>query len=327
MAEDETTNGVAPSCKVLEYSDEVHAEQPEDLVIGEHGYKYRLVEGRVMPPYITPARYALSRSIATRPTDICFVSYPKSGSTWLSYILVLLTGGGDTATAPTGATTLRNSLHWVESSWTYPRTAAELEAAPAPRIFKSHMPYDMALGGDPARQPCRYIYVARNPKDVCASYYHFESCKSWSGYYQGGWDHWLAMFAAGKVQRGDWFDHALGWWARSRDNAAAGGAENILFVTYEDLLADTRAQLSRIAAFLGVAADDARLAEVERASGFREMQTTEFSALRDVKEFNRFFRKGCVGSWKESFTVAQSEAFDRLYRERTAGSGLELRFE
>lgn len=36
---------------------------------------------------------------------------------------------------------------------------------------------------------------------------------------------------------------------------------------------------------------------------------------------------GEIGSWKDRFTVAQSEAFDRLYKQRMAGSGLEFDFE
>ena len=44
--------------------------------------------------------------------------------------------------------------------------------------------------------------------------------------------------------------------------------------------------------------------------------------LGDVKEFNKFFRKGKVGSWKEQFTVAQNEAFDKLCEEKFAGTGL-----
>ena len=102
-----------PIPKVGGYCDDIHAEVPEDLRIGEYGYKYRLLDGMVMPPFITPARYKLSRTIEMRPGDICFTSYPKSGSTWLSYILLLITTDGEVPSE----STLSNSLHWVASSW------------------------------------------------------------------------------------------------------------------------------------------------------------------------------------------------------------------
>jgi hypothetical protein len=40
---------------------------------------------------------------------------------------------------------------------------------PSPRIFKSHMPHGKALGGGPRKAPCRYIYIARNPKGELAA--------------------------------------------------------------------------------------------------------------------------------------------------------------
>ncbi|KAJ1963395.1 hypothetical protein GGI12_002081 [Dipsacomyces acuminosporus] len=293
---------MAPSTpKVLEYSDEKHAEVMDDLIIGDFGYKYRILDGVCMPPYVTPKRYELSRTIKTNDTDICFVSFPKSGSTWLSYILVLLTGNK--------GSTLRDSLHWVESSWTYPRSKEDLENAKPPRIFKSHMPYQMALGGVPAENPCKYIYIARNPKDVCASYFHFESEKSWSGYYQGGWDHWFQMFVEGKVQRGDWFNHVVSWWEH-RD------CDNVLFLKYEDLKKNTGAELAKLAEFLGIELAPEDLERIKSEVGFSSMKSTEFSSLKDVKEFNTFFRKGQVGSWKEMFTVKQSELFDQLCKDR-----------
>lgn len=60
------------------------------------------------------------------------------------------------------------------------------------------MPYDMGLGGVPAQNTCRYIYIVRNPKDVIISYFHFEKEKSWFGYYEGDWDHWFEKFVRGK---------------------------------------------------------------------------------------------------------------------------------
>lgn len=302
--------------KVNEYRDRLHAEVLEDLETGEHGYKYRMLDGVVMPPYITPARYETSRTLTTRSGDVCYVSFPKSGSTWLSYILVLLLHDGE----PPDSATLRDSLHWVASSYTYPRSREELDALPSPRIFKSHMPYQMAFGGDPAANPCRYVYIARNPKDVVVSYYHFEREKSWSGYYSGTWEHWLKMFVDGRVQRGDWFDHVLGWWQR-RD------PEKVHFLTYEGLRRDFDGEVTRLAAFLGYELTPELLERIRESTAFERMKTTDFANMHEILELDGFFRKGQIGSWKDQFTVAQSEWFDSVYAQRVGGSGLELVFE
>lgn len=62
----------------------------------------------------------------------------------------------------------------------YPHTVNDVESIekmftsfPAPRVFQTHLPYDMVpKGHDEATKP-RYIYVMRNPKDVCVSLYHY----------------------------------------------------------------------------------------------------------------------------------------------------------
>ncbi|OPX36301.1 MAG: hypothetical protein B1H11_07715 [Desulfobacteraceae bacterium 4484_190.1] len=300
---------------VGKYEDGVHAEVLNDLEIGEFGYKYRILDGAVMPPYITPDRYRLSRTIKTRPGDICFTSYPKSGSTWLSFVLLLITRKGE---IPTDRT-LRNSLHWVASSFTYPRSREELDAFPSPRIFKSHMPYHMAVGGNPVDNPCKYIYIARNPKDVVVSYYYFERNKSWAGEYSGSWEHWFKMFVEGKVQRGDWFDHVLSWWEH-------GKAENILFLKYEDLKRNLDSEIKKIARFLGYPMSTELLGTIREKTSFQNMQQEDFSNMHEIEELSGFFRKGKVGSWRDQFTVAQSEFFDELYAERMRGTGLEFDF-
>jgi len=299
---------------VGQYADEIHAEDLEGLRSGELGYKFRLVDGIVMPPYVTPERYRLSRTLHTRPGDICYSSYPKSGSTWLAYILVLITNQGR---IPTDGKTLRDCLQWVESSWTYPRSSDELEALPSPRIFKSHMPYQMALGGNPADSPCKYIYIARNPKDVAVSYFYFERGKSWSGHYAGDWDHWLDMFREGRVQRGSWFDHVLSWWTH-RD------LPNVLFLRYEDLLSGFTQELERIVAFLDYRLDDEALQRIAAMATFDSMKKERFSNMHEIEEFGGFFRKGKIGSWREQFSAKQSRDFDLLYAEKTAGSGLDI---
>lgn len=306
-------SGVA---RVGEYRDELHAENLDDIQIGEYGYKYRTIEGVMLPPYVTPDRYAVSRNVATRSTDVCYCSFPKSGSTWLSNVLYLILNNGE---VPEGKT-LRSCLHWMESSWPYPRSREEVDALPSPRIFKSHMPYRMALAGGPERSPCKYIYIARNPKDVCVSYFHFESGKAWSGGYSGPWEHWLKLFMEGRVQRGSWFDHVLGWWEHK-------DAENLLFLKFEDMKRDFDGQLRAIAAYLGHELSEEVIDKIKLATSFSRMKTEQFSNHKEIPQLEEFFRKGEIGSWKDQFTVAQSEAFDRLYRVRMDGTGLVFEFE
>lgn len=302
--------------KVADYNDELHAEVLDDLKVGEYGYKYRIIDGVVMPPYITLKRYHLSRSIKSRAKDVCYTSFPKSGSTWLSYILLLLTSNGEQPIDKT----LRNHLHWVASSWTYPRSKQELNALPSPRIFKSHMPFHMAVGGNPIEQPCKYIYIARNPKDVAVSYYYFERHQKWSGNYQGSWGHWLNMFIEGQVQRGSWFDHVLSWW--NQRNAA-----NIMFIKYENLKKNFDSELKNMAHFLGYTLTPEAIENIKKKTSFEYMKQDKFSNMNEIGGFEGFFRKGEIGSWKDQFTVAQNEQFDEMYAERMEASGLDFDFE
>jgi len=299
-----------------EYRDEFHAEDLSGLRVGDHGYKFRILDGLVMPPYITPSRYTVSRTLRTRAGDICYTSFPKSRPTWLADLILLIVHGGDRPPRDT----LRSCLHWVESSWTHPRTREELHALPLPRVFKSHMPYQMAFGDNPEVQPCKYVYIARNPKYVAVSYYFFERTKSWSGYYSGPWKHWLQMFLEGRVQRGDWLDDVLGWWKHRR-------AGNLHFMRYEDLCRQFEAELRKLAEFLGYDVDDSMIRKIQHDSTFETMQTKPFSNMREIKEFRGFFRKGSVGSWKKQFSAAQSELFHKVYARRMEGSGQSFDFE
>ena len=46
------------------------------------------------------------------------------------------------------------------------------ESFPSPRVFKSHLRYQLIpKATDNTRKP-RYIYVMRNPKDTAVSFYH-----------------------------------------------------------------------------------------------------------------------------------------------------------
>ena len=52
-----------------------------------------------------------------------------------------------------------------------PRPVVQL--LPSPRLLSSHLPYHVIPKGQDEATTCKYIYIARNPKDVVVSFYHF----------------------------------------------------------------------------------------------------------------------------------------------------------
>ena len=81
----------------------------------------------------------------------------------------------------------------------------------SPRTFKSHTNYEFMPGGEPAKSPAKYIYVARNPKDVAVSmYYHASAIKSFE--FTGDWNVFYEYYISGKAEGGSWFNHILEWW-------------------------------------------------------------------------------------------------------------------
>lgn len=73
------------------------------------------------------------------------------------------------------------------------------------------MVYQHVAGGPPSNSPAKYIYIARNPKDVVVSMYHHTL--AWKEYeFTGQFDEFFEYFIAGQVQWGTWYDHVTDWW-------------------------------------------------------------------------------------------------------------------
>jgi hypothetical protein len=245
------------------------------------------------------------------PGDIFVASYPKCGTTWVQYIVYLLENGGQPLVAGQRLEDVFPHLEEVG--------AERVLKLPQPRLIKTHLTFDRTPWSDEAS----YVYVARNPFDCAVSFYHHT--RGFVRHYDfadGEWDVFFECFLRGEVDFGDYFDHLLSWWPRR-------AAANVLFVTYEQMLAAPADAVQTIARFLGgpaaaLVSDAQRLTGIVRASGFAAMSRDQdrWSSARP-SDMPQFVRKGIVGDWRAQFSPEQARRLAAKLRARTAGTGIE----
>ena len=255
-----------------------------------------------------------------RGGDLFIATYPKSGTSWSRQIVKLILNNGE----DDGKNL--ESLPWLSTIGPPASLDAVTDAMPFPRAFYEHAPYGMMPGGLPSTSPAKYIYVARNPKDVMVSYYyHYLSGKRLSGF-SGTWDVFFNLFLTGQMYYGSWFEHVLEWWKHKDD-------PNVLFLKYEYMKKDHPGAVRAIAEFIGCDLKPDVIDKIVKESTIDRMKAnpnTNFSWLPTTmftfKEVNPFLRKGIVGDWKNHFTAEQSAKFDAVYQEKMKGTGLSFDF-
>jgi len=247
------------------------------------------------------ARGALE--MRTRPDDIFISSYPRSGTTWLQYIVHLLARGDEARFDH-----ISEVVPWYERSLSLgTRRAADFEHMESPRIFKSHLPYPWLPRG------ARYVYAVRDGRDVAVSYHHLYRSHLGS---RDNFDAFFERFMRGSLQYGSWFDHV----ASFKSHAAA---PHVHLVSYEDLRSDLARELSKLSAFLGFSHSPSRLAELAQACSFEAMKrdehrfdhATEERALRGMRT-GAFLREGRSGGHAEYLSDSQLARFDQARRSR-----------
>ena len=169
--------------------------------------KMHVLDGLVVPNFILQENLDKLKQLNLRDDDVWVVSYPKAGTTWTQYIVHLIHNGGKD-----DGKKISDTVPWIEAGTR--STVVTADDLTPPRAFKSefksHMPYGRMPCGLPSSTPSKYIYVARNPKDLATSFYHH-----YFAYHVPGieWKEFFEYFLVGKVESGDYFDHVLSWWA------------------------------------------------------------------------------------------------------------------
>jgi hypothetical protein len=271
-----------------------------------------VIDGIPFPPFVRHKRIEELKQWIPRPDDVYIVSYPKSGSTWLRHIVKLIKNNGID-----DGVEIFTAVKWLAAD------RNELEKCkdiPSPRCYMCHTGYKMTPGCEPEHSPSKYIYVARNPKDVAVSYFHHMNLFP-DLQFNGTWDWFFEQFLTGNVYYGLWFDHVLEWWQHR-------GASNVLFLKYEDMKKDLPKTIETVSSFMGCKLEPQIVDTIAQQSGFQAMRGNPATNLSWAARHNQvsFIRKGIVGDWKNYFTEDQNKRFDVEYTKRMRGSGLEFEF-
>ena len=226
---------------------------------------------------------------------IWVASYPKSGSTWMRFILshLLFDVGGDAGKVREMVPNMHDWTGGLKYDWQ--------GAHPVKTHLQQH---DL-----PPRMHTRSaIYVIRNPLDMVDSAIGYikpaddaeredlinQFCVN------GSIEPWGTTLGYGS-----WEDNIQSWTAESRDFP-------LLIMQYEDILDAPHDNIARVAEFLGADADDKKIDKVVEATSFKTMKGVEKSELAagakgvftDERLFNKqdfaFMRAGKSGGYQNN---------------------------
>ncbi|XP_066499516.1 cytosolic sulfotransferase 3-like [Hoplias malabaricus] len=264
------------------------------------------------------------KNFQARPDDILINTYPKAGTTWVSYILDLLYFG-NTAPERQASLPIYERIPFLEAA--YPGMPSGVDRTngltTTPRLIKCHLPVQLVPKSF-WEQNCKIVYVARNAKDSAVSYYHF-SRMNFIAPEPGDWNTYLQKFMNGKLVFGPWYDHVHGFWEKKQIYS------NIHYMFYEDMIEDIGREVEHLCSFLGLSPPIEERERIIKSAHFNAMKQnnmTNYSTMPTMDfKISPFLRKGKVGDWKTHFTVAQNEMFDKHYKQKMKHIPLQFRTE
>lgn len=211
--------------------------------------------GACLAQFFTAESIGKGLAFQPRSTDLFIATYPKCGTTWLQQIAHGLRTRGSmdfdeiTAVVP-----------WLEVCHDLGMNP-DLEQVGTPRLFKSHLTWDLIPKGG------KYLCVIRDPKDVLVSQYHF-----WEGWFfeKGSIsiaDSARAFFMSDQLPLRYW-NHVLSWWPQRKN-------PDVLLLCYEDMKHNLPQVIAQVAQFMDCPLDDELMDIVTRQASIEFMREYE----------------------------------------------------
>jgi len=270
---------------------------------------------------------------APRDDDVVIASSYKSGTTWTQAIvghLIFAEEGLREEGRPRDLPAPLSQLSpWLDSRiFPLELVLNRLRAQRHRRFIKTHLPLDGLL----FHPQLRYVLVARDGRDAFLSLWNHYSrhteeafaaynrtpgrvgpefprpppdlhalwrewtTRGWFPWEGDGWPYWSHLH------------HAATWWPFRQ-------LQNVLFVHYADLQADTEREARRIAAFLGIALPESAWPAVVRSVTFEAMKKRGDRYAPGGGAFwkggaDTFLHRGGSGRWREVFSAEELALYD-----------------
>ncbi|XP_064489150.1 sulfotransferase ssu-1-like isoform X3 [Ornithodoros turicata] len=254
---------------------------------------YKIVNGHRIPGAFSEEVYLSGLTYKPLPTDVILNTFPKCGTHWVFDIIKAVYQQCRGVT-PGSAFLEKLGL-------------AGIESAQHPRIVFTHLPYSLT----PHSESTKYIYVTRNPKDCCVSFYHHTRTLGYD-FKDGSFDEYFDIFVEGLTDFGSYYESLTAWYAHRDD-------PNVLFLTYESIHADVPGSVLKIAEYLEQ--DMAHVLKTDEQKMKKVLEAISFENMKKDLPL-QFVRKGVVGDWRNYFSEEQSKRLEERFFEEVKGTDI-----
>ncbi|KAJ3640724.1 hypothetical protein Zmor_027268 [Zophobas morio] len=297
---------------------------------------YAMFENCMMPQKYAELKNEFDK-LKVNEEDIWVCTFPKCGTTWTQEMVWLIANNLDFETAK--KVNLDQRFPFLEMStivdfsdeksnlpnFQVPDCVVDslgvIKNLKSPAFIKTHLPIQLFPQEirNGTKKP-KIIYVARDPRDVCVSFYHHSTIID---YFEINFEEYCELFLAGKVLYGSFWDHILPFWEMRHQ-------PNILFIKYEDMKKDLKKVIKQVAEFLGRTFSEQDLERLAKHLSFDSMKNNPavnkeilvelVKKFYDKKNDGSFLRKGIVGDHKAAMSPEMLRKFDNWIKDNIQGT-------
>lgn len=228
-------------------------------------------------------------------SDIFLVSYPKSGNTWLRFLIGNYISG--------------NQCDFNNINLIIPdihRNPEQCLCIQYPRFIKSHFPFSHHLM---THKYQKVIYLVRDGRDVAVSYYHHLT-RNGKIAGEASFQDYNLIFHQGVIDNfSNWSNHVNFWLDYSQ--------AEILLIKYEDMKSQPDVVLEKVLKFSGIKIDPEKIKKSIYASDFKNMRKKDKDRKsllgHTIDPSMPFVREGVSGVWRNMFTDELHDLFLHIH--------------